>query len=154
MNVDTGLGQVCLAGQAQEVDEASVFPPTITFSYQSIGTITKADDKDVKADYVSVLLTLDITGDNVTPVNQTITADCKLDASLRQAGLRDKVRLRCDLGKNFAAFEGLTSANISSIDRAYGNTKRVKANSKNGNFKVTEDGQPTEDVGLTCNLDS
>lgn len=160
MNVDTGLGELCVAGQTAEVANGQSIAPTVTFTYQALGDITDADDKTVKADFLQVLLTLDITGpdpDNssgtITRFNQTILLECKLDASLRKEGDADKVKLRCELGENFSEFDGLTSGDIVAIDSAYKSAKRAKASSKNGKLKITHEGEPTEGVGLTCDLD-
>jgi glucose/arabinose dehydrogenase len=148
LNLDTSLGQVCLAGQVQEIDELSTPPATVTFSYRSTGTITKATGTKIQADFVSVSLTLDIS----SGYSQTITADCKLKASLRKAGERDSVKLRCELGEDFSAFPDLTAENITSIDNAYARVKKAKATSKNGRLKISHVGEPAEDVGLTCDL--
>ena len=153
LNVDTSLGQICLAGQVQETDEASSIPATVTFTYDSIGAITKDTDKKVLADFVTASLTLDISGTNVTPYNQLITLNCKLEASLLKEGSRDKVKLLCELGDNFAAFPGLTSQQITYIDNAYAKVKRAKANSKNGKLKISTVGVPAEGgVPITCDF--
>jgi hypothetical protein len=153
LNVDTSLGQICLAGQVQETDETSSLPATVTFTYDSIGAITKDTDKKVLADFVTASLTLDISGTNVTPYNQLITLNCKLEASLLKEGSRDKVKLLCELGDNFAAFPGLTSQQITYIDNAYAKVKRAKANSKNGKLKISTVGVPAEGgVPITCDF--
>jgi hypothetical protein len=150
LNVDTSLGQVCLAGQVQEIDETSSVPTTVTFGYDSVGAITKDTDKKVLADFVAVSLTLDISG--TTPYSETITANCKLKASLQKEGAQDKVNLRCDLLENYAAFPGLTSQQIINVDNAYAKVKKAKANSKKGKLKISHSGEPAGDVGLSCPL--
>ena len=150
LNVGPGPNQICVTGQVQEVDESASIPPTVTFTYSSDGSIDKANDKKVKGDFVSVLLTLDISGTNVTPYNQTIAAACKLKASLVKEGEQDKVNLNCDLGENFSAFTGLNSAQIVNIDNAYKSVKRAKAKSKSGKLKISTTGVPTESVGVSC----
>jgi hypothetical protein len=160
MNVDTGIGQLCVAGQTSEVATGQSIPPTVTFTYEALGTITEADDEQVRADFLLVDLTLDITapdpdtsGATTNLFHQMISLQCDLNARLRKEGDKDKVRLRCDLGENFSAFTGLSSGNISAINDAYKNAKRAKANSKNGKLRITHDGVPTDDVGLSCDLD-
>jgi hypothetical protein len=140
LNVDTSLNQICLAGQVQEADETSSLPATVTFTYDSLGSISKETDKTVRGDFVSVSLTLDIS----TGYSQTITATCKLKASLQKAGVQDKVNLQCDLLENYAAFSGLTSQQITNVDQAFAKVKRVKANSKNGKLKISTVGEPTD----------
>jgi len=154
MNVDTELGQVCLAGQVREVAEGSVFTPDVTFFYTSIGNITKATDQKVEAEFVSVSLTLDISDSNeaYVPYNQKIVAECTLEARLQKVGIQDRVRLRCDLGENFSAFSGLTSEYIVAIDNAFAKGKRARAKSKNGKLTIKHVGEPTQDVGYSCDL--
>jgi hypothetical protein len=152
LNVDTSLNQICLAGQVQETDSVSSVPATVTFAYDSIGQITKETDSRVQADFASVNLTLDISGANVTPYNAVITLACRFKATLLKEGTRDKVKLLCELGENYAKFTGLSSQQIASIDNAYAKAKKAKASSKNGKLKISHVGDPAEDVGLTCDL--
>jgi hypothetical protein len=151
MNVDTSLGQVCLAGQVQEVDESSNPPATVTFTYSSIGDITKDSAKKVQADFVTVSLTLDISGP-VPAYNETITANCQLKGTLRSAGERDKVKLLCELGEDFSTFPVLTSDQVTSIVNAYTRVKRAKATSKRGKLKIDNFGVPSAGVPYTCPL--
>jgi hypothetical protein len=152
MNVDTGLGEICLAGATTETADAQVYPPVVVFFYQALGDITQATDTEVKADFALVNLTLDIS-EGIEPYSQTIQLTCKLEASLRKEGERDKVKLRCDLGENYSAFPDLTSGQIAAINDAYKGVKHAKASSKKGKLKVTNDGEVTDDVGLSCDFD-
>jgi hypothetical protein len=152
MNVDTGLGLVCLAGQVQEFDNTVIPSRSVTFTYRSIGEIRKTTDKKVQADFGSVLLTLEIVMvPGVQEYQQTITFPCKLRASLQKAGSQDGVKLNCELGDNFAAFSGLTNALIENINHAFGKQKRAKT-TKHGGLKIPHRGVPTEGVGLSCPL--
>jgi hypothetical protein len=149
LSVDTGRSQVCVAGQVQGSDGAA----NVAFSYESLGSIGKATDKSVRGDFVSVSLTLDITGGTSPAYGQTIQAGCKLEASLQKAGSRDKVSLRCDFGDHYSAFPGLTSQQVTNIDNAFAHQKRAKATSKNGRLKVSHAGVPSSaGVPVTCAL--
>jgi hypothetical protein len=155
LSVDTGSDQVCVAGQVQGTDRSA----SVAFSYESLGGISKATDKTVRGEFVSVSLTLDISGGVVPPdppYSETTTLDCRvIKASLLKEGSRDKVKLRCDLGQNYSAFPGLNSQFITNIDRAFAKQKRVKANSKNGRLSISHAGEPTDqEPPATCNVSS
>ena len=139
LEVDTGLGQVCVAGQVQGSDGAV----SVAFRYASLGSVAKATEKKVRGDFVSVSLTLDIAGGASPAYGQTIAAECRLKASLLQAGSQDKVRLRCELGENYAAFPGLTSQQVTSIDNAFAEQPRARARSKTGRLKISHAGAPS-----------
>ena len=155
MEVDTELGKVCVAGQIQQIDDLSSDSATVTFIYSSTGDITKDTDEKVKADFGTVLLTLDISGEDVETYHQAITPECKLKATLQKAGAQDKVILRCDLlGENFSAF-GLNAQYITIINNAYVHQKRATVNTKKGKLKISHAGEPTnQQPPATCNVSS
>lgn len=159
-NIDTSLGQFCLAGRVQEVDTTpAIHDRSVSFSYRSVGTIRKATGEEVRADFVTVSLTLEIlrleSGSPVSEYLGTITADCKIAGLLGKGGTRDKASLDCDLAESFSAFPGLTGELIDNIDDAYAKKKRVKATPKNGRFKISHQGVPADGgVSLTCDLAS
>jgi hypothetical protein len=156
LNVDTSLGQVCLAGQVQEFDRtATPYNRSVTWTYQSIGTITEATAKKVKAEFASVSLTLEIVnlvpGAPVVEYDHTLTTECKLKASLQKEGTRDKVSLRCDLGENFQEFPNLTPDLVDNVANA--SLKRVKVNAKKGKLKISTTGVPTDaELPISCGL--
>jgi hypothetical protein len=178
MDVDTALSQICVAGAVREIDATVTYNRSVTFSYSSNGSITKASDKKVDADFGSVELTLIITelvpasdGGPVEEYNQTITiptpnipAECKLKASLKQpkgpqSGERalDRVKLDCALGENFSAFPDLTDALIANIQDAFAKRKQVKADPKNGKLKIKTSGSEVlpgdaSTVDVSCSL--
>jgi hypothetical protein len=141
-----------VAGQVVGTDTASSIDATVTFIYDSVGTIKKATDKKVQGEFVTVSLTLLIDGPPTAPYADSITVDCKLKASLQKAGEKDKVNLTCELGENFAAFPGLTSQYIQNIDNAFDKVKRVKAKSKKGKLKISTSGIPAEGSPVTCDF--
>jgi hypothetical protein len=148
LSVATGSDQVCVAGQVQGTDGSA----SVAFSYESLGGISKATDKKVRGEFVSVSLTLDISGG--APYSQTTTLDCRvIKASLLKEGSRDKVKLRCDLGQNYSAFSDLNSQYITNINNAFAHQKRVTANSKNGILKISHVGVPADgEVPVSCTL--
>ena len=149
LEVDTGLGQVCVAGHVQGSDGAI----DVAFRYESLGSIGKANEQKVRGDFVSVSLTLDITGGAAPTYGQTIPAECRLRASLQKAGSRGKVRLRCELGENYAAFAGLSSQQVTSIDNAFAEQPRARARSKTGRLKISHVGDPSgAGFAVTCAL--
>ena len=149
LNVDTGRGRMCVAGQVRGSDGAA----NVTFSYESLGSIDKATDERVRGVFVSVSLTLDVTGGASPAYRQTVQAECKLKASLLKAGSQDKARLRCDLGDHYSAFAGLTPEQVTNIDNAFAHQKRAKATSKNGRLKVSHVGVPSSGgVPVSCVL--
>jgi hypothetical protein len=156
LNVDTSLGQVCLAGQVQEFDRtATPYNRSVTYTYQSIGTITKATDKKVLAEFASVSLRLEIVelapGAPVVEYDHTLTTECKLKASLQKEGARDRVNLRCDLGGNFTEFPGLTPDLVQNLANAA--LKRVKVNTEKGKLKISTTGVPTDaELPISCGL--
>jgi hypothetical protein len=100
-----------------------------------------------------VNLTLDITDGASPTYQQTIQAACSLKASLDKAGARAKVRLRCDLGEQYAAFPGLTPVHVAQIDAAFAGQQRARGNSKNGRLKVSHVGAPSPGgVPISCGL--
>jgi hypothetical protein len=158
LNVDRSLGQMCVAGQVRLFDRTAVpFNRSVTLTYRSIATISQTAVETVKADSVSVNLTLEIfnlipevSGGPVQEYNQTITAECKLKARLKKNGLRDKVRVRCDLGRNLSAFPGLTPTLIENVADA--SLKRVEIHMKRGRLNLWTHGVPTE-AGLPISCD-
>ena len=160
LNVDESIDQVCVAGQLQEFDRtATPFNRSVTYTYQSIAPIVQENDKKVRADATSVSLRLEIvnldpsltTPEAALEYDQTITADCKLKASLLKAGAKDKVSLQCDLGESFSAFPGLTSELLENIQKAA--LKNVKVNTKKGRLKVSNSGVFTQaGVPVTCDF--
>jgi hypothetical protein len=148
LSVATGSDQVCVAGQVQGTDGST----SVVFSYESIGSISKATDKKVIGEFISVSLMLDITG-GTAAYSQEIMLQCKLGASLRKEGSRDKVSLRCELGQNYSAFPNLNSALIVNINRAFAKQPKVKANSKRGRLKISHVGEPADgEVPVSCTL--
>ena len=159
MEVDTELDKVCVAGQVRRTDDLSSASATVTFTYSSTGDISKDTDKKVKADFGTVTLTLDISGEEVTPYHQEITPQqCKLKATLLKGGSADKVTLRCDLGENFSAFSDLNPLNpqyLTNIANAYLHEKRVTASPKKGKLGISHIGEPTDQQPpATCNVSS
>jgi hypothetical protein len=156
MEVDTELDKVCVAGQVRRTDDLSSASATVTFAYSSTGDISKDTDKKVKADFGAVTLTLDISGEDVTPYHQEITPQCKLKATLLKRGSADKVTLRCDLGENFSAFSDLNPLNpqyLTNIANAYVHQKRVTANLKSGRLSISHVGVPADgEVPASCTL--
>jgi hypothetical protein len=156
MNVDTSLGQVCLAGQIQAFDRtATPYNRSVTYTYHSIGTITQATDRKVVADFASVSLTLEIVnlvpGAPVVEYDYTLTTECKLKASLQKEGARDRVSLRCDLGGDFTDFPGLTPDLVENVANAALN--RVKVNTEKGKLKISTTGVPTDaELPISCGL--
>jgi hypothetical protein len=157
LNVDRSLGQMCVAGQVQEFDRtATPFNRSVTLTYRSIATIRKATDNTVKADSVSVSLTLEImnlvpavSGGPFLEYDQTITAECKLKARLQKKGSRDRVRLRCDLGRNLSDFPDLTPELIQNVANA--SLKRVKIHMERGRLNLWTHGVPTDaGVPVSC----
>ena len=149
LNVDTSSGRMCVAGQVRGSDEAA----NVTFSYESLGSIDKATDERVRGVFVSVSLTLDVTGGASPAYRQTVQAECKLKASLLKAGSQAKAGLRCDLGDHYSAFAGLTPEQVTNIDNAFAHQKRAKATSKNGRLKVSHVGVPSSGrVPVSCVL--
>jgi hypothetical protein len=172
MDVDTSLSQICVAGSVREIDATVTLNRSVTFTYSSNGTITKATDKKVNADdFASVDLTLLIEelvstadGGPVEEYNKTIAADCKLKAGLKQpkgpqSGERalDRVKLDCDLGENFSAFPDLNDQLIANIQDAFAKRKQVKADPKNGKLKIKTSGSEVlpgdaSTVDVSCTL--
>jgi hypothetical protein len=158
LNVDRTLGQMCVAGQVQEFDRtATPFNRSVTLSYRSIATISRVTPRTVRADATSVSLTLEIvdlvpavSGGPVPEYDETITAECKLEARLQKKGARDKVRLLCDLGPDLSAFPGLTPELVENVEDA--SLKRVKIHTRKGRLKLWTHGVPT-DVGLPISCD-
>jgi hypothetical protein len=151
LRIDSDLRQICVTGQVESVDAHSGLDTTVRFSYSSAGAVDKRNGSKVRGEFAAVLLTLDISGSE--PYRQTITADCKLKASLLKRGSRDKVRVRCDLGENFSAFPGISVANLRSIDSAYAKEKRARARAKNGKLRISSVGVPSEAASpATCEL--
>jgi hypothetical protein len=149
LNVDTGRSRVCVAGQVQGSDGAA----NVKLTYESLGSIGKATDQKVRGDFLSVSLTLDITGGTSQAYGQTIQAACKLKAGLQKAGSQNKVRLRCDLGDRYSDFPGLTSEQITNIDNAFAHQKGAKATSKNGRLNVSHVGVPrSAGLPISCAL--
>jgi hypothetical protein len=151
LNVDTSRGQVCLAGQVFAVDQ--IANRSVTYTYNTVGTISKATDKTVRADSNSVSLTLDITEltNPIPEYSETITAECKVKASLQKEGTKDKVSLRCDVGENLSDFTGLTPELIENVANA--RLKRVKVNTKKGKLKIATVGVPANaGVPVSCDF--
>jgi hypothetical protein len=179
MNVDTTAGEVCLSGSVEEIDPTTTFNRSVTFSYETLGPITKESDKSVQADFksVSVQLTLNITElstggtgggpeleylETITLPNADFPVPCKAKATLKQKGgsgstepAQDKVRLSCELGPDLAAFPGLSEAFLENIEDAFLRRKTLKVDTKKGKLKFKTTGiesLPSDDqnVPLSC----
>ena len=157
LSIDTGLGQLCLANQVQDFDRLAVpFNRSVTFSYSSQGSITKENDNRVNGEFpptVSLRLVIInlVPGEPETEYDETMTVGCKLEASLRKEGDRDKVKLLCDLGENLSQF-GLTPALIQNVANAYGPGKQVRVRTKKGKLKIPHTGDLTEGGPISCSL--
>ena len=152
LSLDTDSGKVCVAGQVLGTDGAT----SVSFSYQSLGSIRKATEKTASGDFVSVNLTLDISSGLIPPAppyRQTTQLECWLiKASLLKEGARSKVRLGCELGENFSFFPNLTSEQITHIDNAFAHRKGARV-SKKSRLKISHVGVPTDGDGpVTCSL--
>lgn len=90
----------------------------VVFAYETIGDILYASASKVRARSVSVSLTLSISGGDVPAYEATIELPCLVKSELRRRGTRDRVQLRCALGEQYAAFPGLDSEQVASIDAA------------------------------------
>jgi len=149
LNVDTELGRVCTAGWVR-ADDGDV---RVVFSYEAIGDIRYATRTKLKARSVSGSLTLEISGGTISPYEQTIEPNCTVKSKLRGRGARDRVRIVCELGEQFAAFPGLDPQQIASIDAAFTNQQRAWAKSKNGLLRVNHYGVPVDGAGFpSCEL--
>jgi len=154
-NIDTGTDQFCLAGFVQRIDSDPLPNQQVSFEYRSIGSIKKATEKNVTADFVSVELNLTITQLATPPTtvyDETITTGCTLKGRLRKAGERDRVRLKCDAGENFSAFPNMTNDLLDIIDDAYPKQKHIRIHTEKGRIRFIHNGEPAPEglVSLTC----
>ena len=63
------------------------------------------------------------------------------------------MKLRCELGENYAALQGLTSQQVTSIDNAFAEQSRARARSKTGRLKIFHVGAPSgTGIAVTCAL--
>ena len=172
MNIDTAGGDFCLAGRVVGIDPTTTFNRQVTFVYESLGTITKATEKDVKGDFTQVDLTLTIenlnpdlgtcaevpVGEGNCEFQQTIVADCKLKGALKKEGDAARATLSCDVGPNFEAFGLNTEANqdlLENVTDAFVKRKHINVKTKIGKVKFTHKGVPAPEgvtVPLTCDL--
>ena len=154
-------GDFCLAGRAVGIDPTTTFNRRVIFTYESLGTITKATDKAVNGAFVDVLLTLEIEelSDPVNPeFSGSITTGCKLKGRLRKEGDAAKATLQCDVGQNLSAF-GLDPETqqdlIENVTDAFLQRKNLKVNTKKGKIHFTHRGEPAPPgltIPLTCDL--
>jgi hypothetical protein len=164
LGIDTPQGLICVAGQVVDFDRLALpFNRSVTFSYESNGTITKETDKTVRGEFpTTVLVSLVIVnerseaeGGPLTEYDGQVTADCVLEARLVKSGERDKVKLRCDLGEDLAGFSPpLTSSLIENVDNAYGHGRRARVDTKKGKLKIPHIGDPADSVPIACSLPS
>jgi hypothetical protein len=161
LNVDVISGDFCLAGRVIGIDPTTTFNRRVTFTYQSLGTITKATDKTVNGAFVDVLLTLDIEelGDPLTlEFSSTIQTGCKLKGRLRKEGDAAKATLQCDVGQALSAFglDPVTQQDlIENVTDAFVKRKNLKVNTKKGKIHFTHRGVPAPPglaIPLTCDL--
>jgi hypothetical protein len=165
LNVDTASNQFCLAGRVVGIDPTTTFNRRVTFTYSSLGDIKKATEKSVKGTFVDVVLTLSIEelSDPVNPeFSDTITTGCKLKGALQKEGDAAKVTLKCDVGENLSAFDGLEPLDaatqedlIENVADAFPKRKNLKVNVKKGKIRFTHRGEtapPGLNIPLTCDL--
>jgi hypothetical protein len=147
--VDTERGLMCTAGQLQAADGEV----RVVFTYEALGDIYVATSRKVKARAASARLTLEISGGGVAPYLGTIETECRLLASLRGRGERDRAILHCELGAGFAAFPGLDGEQVATLHAAFARARRAWAKVENGRLRLAHYGVPTDDAGLPpCEL--
>jgi hypothetical protein len=175
LSIDTDTGFFCAAGQVRFMDVTTTLNRRVTFSYTTLGLITKATEKKVDGFFETVDLTLDITaprsasnGGPINYYNQTIQLDCKGRISFKQpdglAGLAaqeramDRIFLECDTGPNLELFNEanpLDATLLENVTSAYLNRKGIKVDVRTGKVKITTNGSgvlPSDDenIPLTC----
>jgi hypothetical protein len=160
MDVDTQTSAFCLAGRAVGVDPTTTFNRLVVFTYSSLGTISKANTKSVKGDFVDVQLRLTI--DELDPeadpnapldFDQTITTGCKLKGSLKKEGEEARATLQCDVGENLSAFTDLEQAEIENVANAFTARKNLVVKVRKGKIKFTHRGEPAPgDLAVPADL--
>jgi len=157
---EIGAGQLCFAGLVRSRDPGPEPQPLVTFEYRSDGTIEKANEKKVKGDFISVLLTLTIERNGMPPFERSATSRCELKANVLKAGEKGKARLKCDLGEQFSELDLDEPENADFLDNVQGafprrrGPKHVKLDTLKGKFRVTHNGQPdvTNLVDVGCSV--
>jgi hypothetical protein len=159
LNVDTLSGDFCLAGRAVGVDPTVSFNRLVVFTYDSLGSVSKATETTVNGAFVDVNLRLTIEEQhpdgNISEFDQTIPAECRLKGRLRKEGDAAKVTLQCDVGQDLSAFTGLDQDLVENVTDAFTKRKNLKVNTKKGKIHFTHRGEPAPPglvVPLTCDL--
>lgn len=163
LNIDLATNQFCWAGLVEGTDGTTAPNRSVDFQYQSNGTVKKANSKKVDGAFVSVDLNLTIqTLDESMTVefDQTIQADCRFKGSLRKEGSQSRGKLRCDVGKDFAAFGLNTPENadlLENVRNAYPKRKGLRVRTDKGKISFKQNGEPAPSgftVDLTCDFPS
>jgi hypothetical protein len=152
-NVDTGSGRFCLAGLVRGADAETQPARTVSFEYRSIGSIEKANQKQVRAEFDDVSVTLTIEEGGVQVFSGT-SPSCKLKGLLRKGGDSQKVRVRCDAGNDLGGF-GLPLEYVDSVDDAFRRQKHIRVDATKGKVRIRHVGAPAPSgvpVSLSCDL--
>jgi hypothetical protein len=149
LEVDTALGKICVAGEVRGTSGGT----EVTVSYRAAGVVGKASDTKLAALLDRVEIELGISGGGVAPVALSVEPPCELKVRLAQAGSRDKLRLRCELGAGFSMFPGLSAAQIASIDATFAAQSGAKARSKTGRLRVSHSGVTADGaISVSCEI--
>ena len=149
LEVDTALGKLCVAGEVRGTSGGT----EVTISYRSAGAVDKASDTKLTALLDRVEIELRISGGGVAPYGFDVEPPCTLKVRLAQAGSRDRLRLRCEIGDGFSMFADLDAAQVASIDAAFAARSGAKAKSKTGRLKVSHSGVTADGaVSVSCEI--
>ncbi len=149
LEVDTALGKICVAGEVRGMSGGT----EVTVSYRSTGIVGKASDTKLSALLDRVEIELRISGGGVAPYALSVEPPCELKVRLVQAGSRDKLSLRCELGDGFSMFPDLSAAHVASIDATFAARSSAKAKSKTGRLEVSHSGVTADGaVSVSCEI--
>jgi hypothetical protein len=163
LNIDLATNQFCWAGLVEGTDGTTAPNRSVNFQYQSNGAVKKANSKKVDGVFVTVDLNLTIAALTTVPTvefNETIQADCRFKGSLKKEGTRSRGKLRCDVGRDFAAFGLDTPENqalLENVQDAYPKRKGLRVKTDKGRISFKNDGEPAPNgftVDLTCDFPS
>jgi hypothetical protein len=110
---------------------------------------------------VDLNLTIQTLDESMTvEFDETIQADCRFKGSLRKEGTRSRGKLRCDVGRDFAAFGLNTPENqalLENVRDAYPKRKGLTVKTDKGKISFKNNGEPAPNgftVDLTCDFPS